>query len=235
MPPHIISIEGNIGAGKSTLYEHLRIVYKNNPHVVFVDEPVDEWNTIVDESGIPILQRYYENQEKYAFSFQIMALGTRLSLMKKALATDCSIIIMERSVITDSNIFARMLFDDGKINLIEYKIYMKWFIEYTNNLPPINIIYLKTDPSVVYSRVIKRGRVGETIPLDYLVKCHEYHEKWLNSDSNPILYKLQINGDEIHNSVNETITIWAEQVKHYITCLPKVRPLLPICERFIQI
>ena len=228
MPPHIISIEGNIGAGKSTLYEHLRIVYKNNPHVVFVDEPVDEWNTIVDESGIPILQRYYENQEKYAFSFQIMALGTRLSLMKKALATDCSIIIMERSVITDSNIFARMLFDDGKINLIEYKIYMKWFIEYTNNLPPINIIYLKTDPSVVYSRVIKRGRVGETIPLDYLVKCHEYHEKWLNSDSNPILYKLQINGDEIHNSVNETITIWAEQVKHYITCLPKVHTNIKI-------
>ena len=228
MPPHIISIEGNIGAGKSTLYEHLRGIYNNNPHVVFVDEPVDEWNTIVDEYGIPILQRYYENQAKYAFSFQMMALGTRLSLMKKALATDCSIIIMERSVITDSNIFAQMLFDDGKINLIEYKIYMKWFIEYTHNLPPINIIYLKTDPSVVYSRVIKRGRVGETIPLDYLVKCHEYHEKWLNSDSNPILYKLQINGDEIHNSVNETITIWADQVKKYITCLPKVHPNIKV-------
>ena len=82
--PHIISIEGNIGAGKSTLYEQLRTMYRDNPRIVFVDEPVDEWNTIVDESGTTILQRYYENQEKYAFSFQIMALGTRLSLMKKA-------------------------------------------------------------------------------------------------------------------------------------------------------
>ena len=216
MHPHIISIEGNIGAGKSTLYENLRKIYKDDPRIVFVDEPVDEWNTIVDESGATILQRYYENQSKYAFSFQIMALGTRLSLMKRALATDCSIIIMERSVITDANIFAKMLFDEGKINLIEYKIYMKWFMEYTHNLPPINIIYLKTDPSVVYSRVINRGRVGENIPLDYLAKCHEYHEKWLNSSETLIPYKLQINGDEIHNSVVETITIWTDQVKHYI-------------------
>lgn len=216
---HIISIEGNIGAGKSTLYEQLRKIYKDDLRIVFVDEPVDEWNTIVDESGTTILQRYYENQEKYAFSFQIMALGTRLSLMKKALATDCSIIIMERSVITDSNIFAKMLFDDGKINLIEYKIYMKWFIEYTQDLPPINIIYLKTDPSIVYSRVIKRSRVGEVIPLDYLVKCHEYHEKWLNSSETPIAYKLQIDGNEIRDSVNDTISIWADQVKNYIKYL----------------
>ena len=216
---HIISIEGNIGAGKSTLYEQLRKIYKDDLRIVFVDEPVDEWNTIVDESGTTILQRYYENQEKYAFSFQIMALGTRLSLMKKALATDCSIIIMERSVITDSNIFAKMLFDDGKINLIEYKIYMKWFIEYTQDLPPINIIYLKTDPSIVYSRVIKRSRVGEVIPLDYLVKCHEYHEKWLNSSETPIAYKLQIDGNEIHDSVNDTISIWADQVENYIKYL----------------
>ena len=214
--PHIISIEGNIGAGKSTLYEQLRNMYSDNPRIVFVDEPVDEWNTVVDESGATILQRYYENQAKYAFSFQIMALGTRLSLMKKAIATDCDIIIMERSVITDSNIFAKMLFDDGKINLIEYKIYMKWFIEYTHNLPPINIVYLKTDPSVVYERVLKRGRAGETIPLKYLVKCHEYHEKWLNSSETPVVYKLQINGDEVYDSVNETIAIWTDQVKHYI-------------------
>jgi len=216
---HIISIEGNIGAGKSTLYEQLRKIYKDDPRIVFVDEPVDEWNTIVDESGTTILQRYYENQEKYAFSFQIMALGTRLSLMKKALAADCYIIIMERSVITDSNIFAKMLFDDGKINLIEYKIYMKWFIEYTQDLPPINIIYLKTDPSIVYSRVIKRSRVGEVIPLDYLVKCHEYHEKWLNSSETPIAYKLQIDGNEIRDSVNDTISIWADQVENYIKYL----------------
>ena len=217
--PHIISIEGNIGAGKSTLYEQLRTMYRDNPRIVFVDEPVDEWNTIVDESGTTILQRYYENQEKYAFSFQIMALGTRLSLMKKALATDCDIIIMERSIITDSNIFAKMLFDDGKINLIEYKIYMKWFIEYTHNLPHINIVYVKTDPSVVYERVLKRGRAGETIPLEYLVKCHEYHEKWLNSSKTPIAYKLQINGDEVNDSVNETITIWADNVRNYINQL----------------
>ena len=42
----IISIEGNIGSGKSTLVEELRKKFGNNEKVCFLQEPVDIWNTI---------------------------------------------------------------------------------------------------------------------------------------------------------------------------------------------
>ena len=61
----IVSIEGNIGSGKSTLVEKLRqhIMQKN---ATFLDEPVDEWMTITDDKGEHILSKFYANQEKYA-------------------------------------------------------------------------------------------------------------------------------------------------------------------------
>jgi dihydrofolate reductase len=47
----IVSIEGNIGSGKSTLLSNLRLHYENNSNVVFLKEPVDDWEPITDENG----------------------------------------------------------------------------------------------------------------------------------------------------------------------------------------
>ena len=41
----IISIDGNIGSGKSTLMGNLKSYFSNNTNVVFLKEPVDEWET----------------------------------------------------------------------------------------------------------------------------------------------------------------------------------------------
>ena len=49
MSPIIVSIEGNIGSGKSTLLANLRNYYKNEANIVFLKEPVDEWEKIKDE------------------------------------------------------------------------------------------------------------------------------------------------------------------------------------------
>ena len=57
----IISIEGNIGSGKSTLVASLKEYF---PHVILLQEPVEEWNTIKDSSGVTILEKYYSNQSK---------------------------------------------------------------------------------------------------------------------------------------------------------------------------
>jgi deoxyadenosine/deoxycytidine kinase len=32
-------------------------------------------------------------------------------------------------------------------------------------------------------RITKRGREGESIPLHYIQKCHDYHEAWINADT----------------------------------------------------
>jgi len=64
----LISVEGNIGAGKSTLLESLKTKF---PELIFVDEPVEEWSTITDSNGVSILEKYYADQTRYAFSFQV--------------------------------------------------------------------------------------------------------------------------------------------------------------------
>ncbi len=69
---YIVSIEGNIGSGKTTLMSHLKQYYKDCPFVRFVREPVDEWETYVDENGTNMLQKFYGDQHKYAFPFQVL-------------------------------------------------------------------------------------------------------------------------------------------------------------------
>lgn len=173
----LISVEGNIGAGKSTLIESLK---KSFPSVVFVDEPVEEWAEITDSNGVTILEKYYGDQKRYAFTFQMMAFITRVRRLRDAIKKNPgATIITERSVFTDREIFAKMLHDENKIEDIEYKIYLKWFDELVGDIKVDGVIYVRASPEVCLEHVIQRGRQGESIPLEYLKNCHEYHEDWL--------------------------------------------------------
>ena len=78
----IISIEGNIGSGKSTLLENLKKHYTDNKHVIFLKEPVDDWEKIKDKQGNSMLSKFYADQEKYAFAFQMMAYISRLKILR---------------------------------------------------------------------------------------------------------------------------------------------------------
>ena len=177
----ILSVEGNIGTGKSTVIQELQKNLSNRKDIVFLPEPVDVWNTIKDDTGTTILEHYYKDQDTYAFPFQMMAYISRLSLLRAALRENPAYIITERSLMTDRMVFASMLRDDGKISTIGYSIYLKWFDEFHRDLPPIEYVYMRCDPVVSHERVIARARPGETIPIEYLKKCHDYHENWLTT------------------------------------------------------
>ena len=187
----IISIEGNIGSGKSTLLENLRSHYKDNPNVIFLKEPVDEWATIKDEKGITMLEKFYQDQTKYSFAFQMMAYISRLNILKKTVeiirqtsSTNKKIIITERSLYTDKMVFAQMLYDSGKMESIEFQVYLKWFDSFIEEFPVSKIIYVKTNPEICHYRITKRSRQGENIiPLEYLDNCDTYHEKMLCSNT----------------------------------------------------
>ena len=56
----------------------------------FLEEPVDVWSSIHDKNGKNILEKYYADQTKYAFSFQMMAYISRLSLLRKAIKNTSS-------------------------------------------------------------------------------------------------------------------------------------------------
>jgi|TARA_R110002012_G_scaffold278402_1_gene466030 deoxyguanosine kinase len=199
----IVSVEGNIGSGKSTLISQLKneITSIGDTPIVYIDEPVRVWNTIMDKEGNNIIKCYYKDQKKYAFQFQMMAYITRITQLRKAveLYDGKCIIITERSIETDRQVFAKMLYENKTLDNISYTIYLKWFDELSRNLTVDNLIYLKTTPSTSFDRVIKRNRPGETISLDYLEDCHEHHERWLQI-TDGVLY---LDGD-IDNSVSES-------------------------------
>jgi len=182
----IISIEGNIGSGKTTLLTELKEKYKNDPRIVFLKEPVDEWETIKDKTGKTMIQKFYENQEMYSFSFQMMAYISRLALLKQKIKEYKNeknmIFITERSLYTDKYVFAKMLFESGKIEDVNYQIYGKWFDLFAleDDCRIDKIIYVKVDPTICMQRITGRGRSGESnIPLEYLSSCHDYHENMM--------------------------------------------------------
>lgn len=221
MSPTIISIEGNMGAGKTTFINTLQEYFKDKHPIHILEEPVSLWQSIKDQEGKDILSHFYEEQSKWAFSFQIMAYISRLALLKQAVKNyPDSIIITERSIHSDRHIFAKMLYDDKLIREIDYQIYNKWFDHFIEDIPITGTIYLQCTPEISNQRVLKRARKGETIPLPYLVKCHQYHEEWLDitkadsSKAPPILIV-----DCTAENTSETVLMWQQQLEKFISPL----------------
>lgn len=183
--------------------------------IIYLPEPVKVWESIKDIGGKNVIEKYYENPEKYAFSFQMMAYISRIHQLREALKnTDNLIIICERSVFTDKEIFARMLYDTGKICDIEYNIYCRWFYEFVTDIPIKGLIYVKTNPDICEKRVIKRNRKGEKIPIEYLKNCHKYHETWLNNEDLPV---LGLDGDT--DFIDKLPDTWLKTIEIFITSL----------------
>jgi deoxyguanosine kinase len=192
----LISIEGNIGSGKSTLVEYLKSLGK----YIFVDEPVNEWLTIKDNTGSNALECFYKNQKENAFCFQVLAYITRLKKLIDTVKNNSSnnIIITERSIETDRNVFAKMLYEDGLISSIEWETYNYWFDTFKEVSKVDLIIYIKTSPDKCLERINIRNRMEESnIKTEYLEKCNKYHNDWLNNDNNNEI--ITING---HDSID---------------------------------
>ncbi len=95
----IISIEGNIGSGKTTLLGHVKDALKDRKNIIFLKEPVDDWATIQDKDGNTMLMKFYADQEKYSFPFQMMAYISRLVLLRDAARSNPNaILVTERSL-----------------------------------------------------------------------------------------------------------------------------------------
>jgi deoxyadenosine/deoxycytidine kinase len=224
----VVSIEGNIGSGKTTLLENLKSIYKDNKNVIFLKEPVDEWSKIKDKDGNTILKKFYSDQLKYSFSFQMMAYVSRIKVMRETLKkyknenkdNNKLLIITERSLYTDKMVFAKMLYETGMIEEVNYQIYLNWFDTFIEEFPVHKIIYVKTSAERCHYRIMKRSREGENIiPLEYLDRLNEYHEEMLDP-LNPIdcyCYKqLILDGNIDIYENNQQMEKWINQINNFI-------------------
>lgn len=190
-----ISIEGNIGAGKSTLITRLQnyidsviAFYADRDEnrsfqsrkIVFLKEPVEVWQSVTDDENANILELFYKNPGEWSFAFQVMVFTSQQKMIEDTLKThpECRLIICERSVEAGRNIFTQLLVDKGKINTVENKIYSHLFE--SHKYPLYASIFLDISPEVCMSRIKTRAREGESnIDLSYLVNCDKYYRQWL--------------------------------------------------------
>jgi deoxyadenosine/deoxycytidine kinase len=203
----IISLDGNIGAGKSTLLAEIR---KSIPEIYVVDEPVGQWTALKNESGKNLLELFYEDKRRWAYSFQNCAILTRLKNIKDAVehlnqtSTGPRVILTERSVLTDKYVFAQMLRDAGDIDALEWELYDSWFNIFSAQHKVNAIVYLSTSSTTSNERIHIRNRLGEDkIHLDYLDALDRQHKKWIDSTDLPVLTLSTEPGASLENNLQQ--------------------------------
>jgi deoxyadenosine/deoxycytidine kinase len=172
-----VIVEGNIGAGKSTF---LRII-KDRLSLPIIFEPVDKWQVVAD--GQNLLEKFYSDTNRWAYTFQSYAFITRIFALEQALKKDYDTChVLERSIYSDRYCFAKNCYEQGIMSRLEWQLYQEWFAWLTDHRMslPIGFIYLRATPDICYQRLIKRGRLEESpVSVDYLEQLHEKHDAWL--------------------------------------------------------
>ena len=209
-----ISIEGNIGVGKSSFID----ILKKNFDCEVVPEPVQMWLNIKDTNNKNILQTFYDDITRWGYTFQNVACITRMMSIEETIRnTNKEFVFLDRSLGTDKNVFELMLYNNGNINSLEHNIYNLWidfYTKYVRKNVMNKIIYLQASPEVCKERIKLRGRQEEAnIDINYLVNLHNYHENWLNNDSDNVLI-LDCNTDFINDIDYRTKLI--QIVKNFI-------------------
>lgn len=179
----MIIIGGNIGSGKTTYLEQ----FKKCDDYNIICENIELWKNV---EGMNLFNAFLENRKKYSSIFQYVALLSKEIEIIKNINTNKTI-MMERSPLDDTLIFAKMLYDSGEMEDYQYKTHlsiMKLFISSVLEHFNIAYIYLNVDYKTCYDRMIKRNRPGEkdSYDINYFKKLEEYHEKMIEELNLPI-------------------------------------------------
>jgi len=112
-PPLFVAVAGNIGAGKSSLSQLLGEHFKWKPYVESVDDN-------------PYISDFYADMSRWSFHMQIYFLTHRFKRQKEIIESSESV-IQDRSVYEDAEIFARNLYNIGKMTERDYINYISLF------------------------------------------------------------------------------------------------------------
>ncbi|XP_010477523.1 PREDICTED: uncharacterized protein LOC104756611 [Camelina sativa] len=176
-------VEGNISVGKTTFLQRIaNETIELRDLVEIVPEPIDKWQD-VGPDHFNILDAFYAEPERYAYTFQNYVFVTRLMQEKESSSGVKPLRLMERSVFSDRMVFVRAVHEAKWMNEMEISIYDSWFDPVVSCLPglvPDGFIYLRASPDTCHKRMMLRKREEEGgVSLKYLQDLHEKHESWL--------------------------------------------------------
>ncbi|MEY2693076.1 MAG: 2-amino-4-hydroxy-6-hydroxymethyldihydropteridine diphosphokinase [Bacteroidota bacterium] len=164
-----IAIEGNIGAGKTTLA--LKIADDFNAKTVlerFADNP--------------FLPKFYEDQNRFAFPLEMSFLADRYQQIADDLA---QFDLFKDFIVADYHIFKSLIFAKVTLTDDEYRLYRKLFeIIYKEMPKPDLYIYLYQNTERLLANIKKRGREYEQdIAADYLEKINQGYLDYIKSQT----------------------------------------------------
>lgn len=170
-----ISLEANIGVGKSTLLPKLAKIMKMIP----VEENLEK-----DGDFLKALGEFNEDSSK-AYELQMTINRYRVGVSDD---TRSGSYILERSMLSDI-VFATVMYQMGDISESEFKLFSAISEgQLAKNAPDV-AVYLACDPKVSYERLRSRGREEESnVTLDYVTQLENAHETILAE----LCYKLDI-------------------------------------------
>lgn len=169
MPKKFIAIAGNIGSGKSCLTSFLCKHYGMRPFY----EPNDI---------NPYLADFYKDMKKWAYHSQLHFL-TQKHRLHQELEECPEIVIQDRTIYEDAEIFAKNLYRQKYIEKRDFDTYYALYQSVLKKLrPPDVLIYLKCSIKTLKKRIASRGRAMEkTIPTEYLQSLEKLYKKWIGS------------------------------------------------------
>jgi deoxyguanosine kinase len=193
MNHHFIAIEGNIGAGKTTL-AHLLAKHFNSRLVLeqFADNP--------------FLPKFYENPQQFAFPLELFFMAERYKQLKDLIHTKD---LFQSLTISDYMFTKCLLFAKVNLSEEEFRLYQKLYdIIRQPLIPPDLLIYLHVPVQKLQKNIQKRNREYEqSIPDDYLFKIQETYTHYIKHHNVKTLYIDASNADFLDNEKHLQVII----------------------------
>ena len=163
-----IAIEGNIGAGKTTL---TNMIAEDFNAKIILERFADN----------PFLPKYYADMERYAFPLEMSFLADRYQQLSDDLA---QFDLFKNFIVSDYYIFKSLIFAQVSLSKEEYLLYRRMFdIMYKEISKPDLYIYLYQETPQLIENIKKRGRDYEqNIAPDYLDKIHKGYATFIKTE-----------------------------------------------------
>lgn len=167
MAGYFLAIAGNIGAGKTELTSRLAAELGWLAYY----EPVIR---------NPYLDLFYADMPRWSFHLQIFFLSERFKAQLQIGRSELPF-IQDRTIYEDREIFARTLFEQGSMTMVDHDNYTALFDVMADFLrPPDLVLYLKARPETLLARIARRGRESErSITLDYITRLNRAYDAWM--------------------------------------------------------
>jgi deoxyadenosine/deoxycytidine kinase len=174
MSINYLVIEGNIGAGKTTLAQMISEKYQAK---LVLEQFADN----------PFLPKFYENQEHYSFPLEMAFLAERYNQLNRELS---HFDLFSSFTVSDYYFMKSLIFAQNTLHTDEYNLYRQFFTIIYDKMPkPDLYVYLHKDTDLLLQNIALRGRNYETyITKEYLEKITQGYFGYFRQQSDfPIL------------------------------------------------